>query len=238
MKKFITLVCILLCVAFCFAGCGQTTEETAYNKKDLNEALDAKIDEAFGRALEKKPLNVAVDEKCAKDAVDSWEETKIICGEPEEIIGEPTYTYSSGEITGTAKVKCSKKNVIVNTLYEFDAENDNKLTMTSMSFEPEYKTGEKLMQAGSNTIIGMGTVFLVLIFICLVISSFNVVSKINNRRKSKANNNAVQIDTERYYEDVKADLDASEIVAVISAAIAASENQSTDSFVVKSIKRR
>lgn len=36
--------------------------------------------------------------------------------------------------------------------------------ITSITISPEYTTGEKLSKAGMNTLMGMGVVFLVLIF--------------------------------------------------------------------------
>ena len=123
-------------------------------------------------------------------------------------------------------------------VFEYDEENDNKITLTSLTFDPVYTTGEKLTQAASNTAIGMGTVFAVLIFIFLVISCFNLfpkVKKIIKRKKKMDIKGPRSFDT---VEKPKEEIDDSELVAVITAAIAASENKSTDSFVVRSIKRR
>ena len=45
----------------------------------------------------------------------------------------------------------------------------------SVTLDPKYSTGEILKKAGMNTILGMGTVFIVLIFISLVIYCFNFI---------------------------------------------------------------
>ena len=102
--------------------------------------------------------------------------------------------------------------------------------------------GAKMASAGANTLMGMGTVFAVLIFISLIISCFKVIPKITEARANK--NKKANITTEEDKSetvsanetvDVSDDL---ELIAVIAPAIAASENTSTDSFVVRSIRRR
>ena len=102
--------------------------------------------------------------------------------------------------------------------------------------------GAKMASAGANTLMGMGTVFAVLIFISLIISCFKVIPKITEARANK--NKKANITTEEDKSetvsanetvDVSDDL---ELIAVIASAIAASENTSTDSFVVRSIRRR
>ena len=46
---------------------------------------------------------------------------------------------------------------------------EDKTHYTAISFNPAYTTGERLSKAGLNTLMGMGTVFLVLIFISFLI---------------------------------------------------------------------
>ena len=106
-----------------------------------------------------------------------------------------------------------------------------------MTFDAKYSTGEKLAQASSNTLIGMGTVFAVLIFIFLVISCFNLFPKVKKiiKRKKKMDTGPRSFDT---VQKPKEEVDDSELVAVVTAAIASLEKKSTDSFVVRSIKRR
>ena len=90
--------------------------------------------------------------------------------------------------------------------------------------------------------MGMGTVFAVLILISLIISCFTFIPKIQDAfsKKNKAedaktaavdNTIAQIIENEELSDD-------SELVAVIAAAIAASEGAvSTDGFVVRSIRK-
>lgn len=99
---------------------------------------------------------------------------------------------------------------------------------------------DKMMNAASNTLIGMGVVFIVLIFISLIISCFALIPKITEKIENKKNKKQeVQVSSDDTpVESVVVEEDNSELIAVIAAAIAASEQTSTDSFVVRSIRRR
>lgn len=116
------------------------------------------------------------------------------------------------------------------------------LEPTAISFAPEYTTGEKLAKAGMNTLMGMGTVFLVLIFISLIIGCFKYINAFEKNMKDKAAASvaapapaAVPAAPAPVVEEELAD--DLELVAVITAAIAAATGSSTDGLVVRSIKR-
>ena len=122
--------------------------------------------------------------------------------------------------------------------------NDMFLTLKSAALNPSSTIGELMANAGLNTLIGMGTVFAVLILISLIISCFKVIPKIQNsmaKKKAPAAeamgvDNAVMqiVEQETIVEE-----DDCELVAVIAAAIAAGEGAvTTDGFVVRSIRRR
>ena len=57
--------------------------------------------------------------------------------------------------------------------------------ITSITISPEYTTGEKLSKAGMNTLMGMGVVFLVLIFISWLISMFKYISVFEAKMKAE-----------------------------------------------------
>ena len=105
--------------------------------------------------------------------------------------------------------------------------------------EGEESLGEKMADAAGNTLMGMGTVFLVLIFISLLISCFKFIPQIMDKLSKKSSVEEKPEVVEEISETVTAnEEDDSELIAVIAAAIAASEQTSTDSFVVRSIRRR
>ena len=96
-----------------------------------------------------------------------------------------------------------------------------------------------MADAAGNTLMGMGTVFLVLIFISLLISCFKFIPQIMDKLSKKSSVGEKPEVVEEISETVTAnEEDDSELIAVIAAAIAASEQTSTDSFVVRSIRRR
>lgn len=114
---------------------------------------------------------------------------------------------------------------------------------------------EKMMTALLNTMMGMGTVFLVLIFISLVISLFKFIPAMqvrlaNRKQKKKEAEMASQsgrpapqrpiLEEEVYEEEDEENLILDgQLVAVITAAILASTGGavSADKLVVRSIKR-
>lgn len=113
------------------------------------------------------------------------------------------------------------------------------LTGEAQSFTTSvnYSTGEIMWKAFMNTLIGMGTVFAVLILISLIISSFTLISKMESKQKKEepapAESPVVQQIAAK--EELS---DDTELVAVIAAAIAAYEGAaSTDGFVVRSIRK-
>lgn len=63
----------------------------------------------------------------------------------------------------------------------------NELTgkTTEMTFEPHYSLAEQMEDAGANLLVGMGTVFVVLIFIAWVISLFKYISVFEKKMKGK-----------------------------------------------------
>lgn len=150
-----------------------------------------------------------------------------------------------------AKVEISKKTgtlcvVTVDTTYEnrkctFEMTFDDDMNLTSGAINPTYTTGEKGEKALLNTLIGMGTVFIVLIFISFIISLLKHVNKIGQKpAKAEAKEAADQgVDNAiaQIVSNEENEMDDLELVTVITAAIAASEGTSTDGLVVRSIKK-
>lgn len=114
--------------------------------------------------------------------------------------------------------------------------------ITSISTNVIFSFGENMKKAGLNTLLGMGTVFVVLILISIIISLFGFIPRIQAKFSKKNKNDTAAPAAAKSVpapvieeEDLSDDL---ELVAVIAAAIAASEGASTtDGFVVRSIRR-
>lgn len=122
---------------------------------------------------------------------------------------------------------------------------DEELALVSISTNVIYTFGETMTKAALNTLMGMGTVFAVLILIIVLISSFSLIPKIqaafSGKKEEKKDTTDKVVEQiikheEITYEDVT---DDAELVAVIAAAIAAYEGSgSASGYVVRSLKRR
>ncbi len=102
-----------------------------------------------------------------------------------------------------------------------------------------------MKEAGVNTLVGMGTVFIILIFISLIISCFTFISKIQNKLE---NTDKVDESTSSSIDNTLAQIvsneeeeleDELELVAVITAAVMAYMGSAApaDGLVVRSIRK-
>lgn len=95
-------------------------------------------------------------------------------------------------------------------------------------------TGSIMQNAAMNTLMGMGTVFFVLVLISIIIYGFSFIGKMQNKVPTKEEKPEPALPAAEE-EELCDDL---ELVAVIAAAIAAYEDVPADSFVVRSIRRK
>lgn len=126
--------------------------------------------------------------------------------------------------------------------------NDVFLTVESCSLNLKQSMSELMVKAAMDTLMGMGTVFVVLILISLIIWAMGGIPKLQAKfsgkdkkeEKTAAKETAVDNTIAQIIEKEEiATGDDLELIAVIAAAIAASEGAaSTDGFVVRSIRKR
>lgn len=145
------------------------------------------------------------------------------------------------DVTITRKVKC------VNKTLEFVFSFSSTEQTFSWTVEAEATTSEVVAKAGLNTLMGMGTVFVVLIFISFVISLFKLFSKVGTKKEDNSPAPApAQAEVEKQEVTVQTESD-DEIIAVISAAIAAYEEEMAaageievpaDGLIVRSVRKR
>lgn len=148
--------------------------------------------------------------------------------------GDASAVVNDDTIIVTVPVSGSAKNGSVELIFS----NDVFFTMTSCTLNTDSSMGELMTRAALNTVLGMGTVFIVLILISLIISCFGLIPKIQAKFAKKeepvAAPAAVPVVEEPVIEE---SADDEELVAVIAAAIAAYEGTSVEGFRVRSIKR-
>lgn len=140
--------------------------------------------------------------------------------------------------------------VSYSVVYEFE-KHDMRLTLdydknnvvTTVTADPIYTTGEILEKAALNTVLGMGVVFAVLILICLIISCFGFIPAIEakfskKKKEEKPVASPAVAAAPASVPVVEEESDDLALIAVITAAVAATLGTSTDGFVVRSIKRK
>ena len=171
-------------------------------------------------------------------AMQSWQSSKDELGAKKENNGETTVTLKDDQYTVTVPVKFEKADA--NFVYIFESTG----TPTSMSVDVQYSMGKTLQRAGLNTLMGIGTVFVMLVLLSLLISLFRFIP--NPEAKKAAEAKAAKAAKEAEAAAIAAAApaqaeenlaDDGELVAVIAAAIAAAEGTTTDGFVVRSIRK-
>ncbi len=110
----------------------------------------------------------------------------------------------------------------------------------SFSMDIQYPLSALLKRAGINTLMGMGIVFAMLIFLTLVISLFRFIGKKEEKPGKEIEElprRPIQAQRQPRPAEAQEKPDDQELIAVIAAAIAACEGTSTDGFVVRSIRK-
>ena len=247
MKKKISLLLCVLVMALSFVGCSEekvskTTRETLEQSaevfigsfsqmadKDL-ESFKTVSDFQLNYIMMSNYLPVTGENFLA--IINSWQAAEAECG---EYVGHGDYVVEATNDGYEVSTEAEYKNRKATILFVFD----ENMNVESMDVSAKFSMGEILTKAGLNTLLGMGTVFAVLIFLAFLISLMQYIPVLmelfekKNKKvevKEVAQTEAV-VETEEMTDDL-------ELIAVITAAIAAQEGTSTDGFVVRSIRRR
>lgn len=238
-------------------------EETTLSEEDQKTFADGKITMAQIKELFNSYVTQGVAQlgNCSKEELDYIAQQNSAQTDMFEnfakIVGEePCGDYESFDEIQVTEQEDGIVNAVTMLHY---SKRDLKMTMhitvfdtlgpvpTSVEFglpdSTEGSLGAKMISAGVNTLLGMGTVFAVLIFISMLISCFKFIPKIIEAKEKKKNSGTNKVVTESTNTDnavanTENLTNDFELIAVIASAIAASENTSTDNFVVRSIRRR
>ena len=253
MKKFLSLVCMITCI-FGLTACGSEETYTDYEQRKMDTAIqiatqyvipslenfeDEAALESFSEYtadevayMVQENVGITVDGYAYKTAIESFNSAKKSIGGI-TAVGDAEATIDDDQIIVHVDVTGAKQNAQAEVIFT----NDMFLSMESAALNPVESMGGLMTKAALNTLIGMGTVFLVLIFIAFIISLFRYVSVFENRGKKKAETEKAAAPVPAAPVEV-APADELQLIAVITAAIAAAEGTSTDGFVVRSIRRR
>lgn len=237
LKSLLAMVCVLaltLSMSVCAFAADTVTEDEVANYKSAAETL---ISQIAGFSDEEIENYLAQDDAFTTATIESWKSVKNELGAYSSIVSQDV--EKDGDV------------VTISTVAQFEKAKADVVLMldlgqqmyTSMTYSVQYSLAANMQRAGMNTLMGIGIVFLMLVFLSFVIGLFKYIEKFQNVGKKKAAEEAPKAEeapapaiaqSEAADEDFADDL---ELVAVISAAIAAYENTSGDSFVVRSIKK-
>ena len=237
LKSLLAMICVLaltLTMSVCAFAADEVTDDEVANYKSAAETL---ISQIAGFSDEEIENYLAQDDAFTTATMESWKSVKDELGAYSSIVSQNV--EKDGDV------------VTISTVAQFEKAKADVVLMldlgqqmyTSMTYSVQYSLAANMQRAGMNTLMGIGIVFLMLVFLSFVIGLFKYIEKFQNVGKKKAAEEAPKAEeapapaiaqSEAADEDFADDL---ELVAVISAAIAAYENTSGDSFVVRSIKK-
>ena len=199
MKQNMKRMLLVLCMAVCFfalSACGSASEEAVEpispeieqtmsdGAKSYLEQFASYSDEDLAAQLKQaeKQKNTVIE-----SAISSWTSSKDDLGKMGEIQSVTVERADDDSYTAVVQASFEKRNLTFSLTAEESVSSygGTSLVPTELSFVVNYSFGEKMEKAALNTLMGMGTVFLVLIFISLIISSFKKVNEIEANVKAK-----------------------------------------------------
>lgn len=261
MKKFMALICMIAFI-FGLTACGSEETLTDYEQYKVDNAKQIStdylvpmlsqymddirvhdLDEYTAEEIEfmlENQLGLMVDGYAFKTAIGSFYSAMDSMGAVSEI-GETSARIEDDQIIVEVEVIGEKRNGTAEVILS----NDMFSKMESAALNPKSSMGELMGRAALNTVIGMGTVFIVLILISGIISCFRIISKVqdNAAKKKAAQENGVagveNAVAQIVEQEAAEETDDLELAAVIAAAVAAYEGSaSTEGFRVRSIRKR
>lgn len=236
-KKLCLIFCIVSCILM-MAGCSLSLTKTNknFNKKTLETNADSFVTSWFSYDFESavksmKEQSTEVDEDTVNQYKESIQLKKKYGKQGTKVDTDFTISSDSATVVETYTTSSGKKLI-------FSVTYDEKGQTSSWKVE-EYKSlGDKMAKAGLNTVLSMAIVFAVLIFIAIIIAQFKHIGNFQNGVKKEEVKAEPVVEAAPVVEEENL-VDDLELVAVITAAIAAaSETESADGLVIRSIIRR
>lgn len=244
MKRILLILSMLTCLCL-LAACGSDKSGDAASGTTASEAQY----QSYGEQL----LNqiVTLDDATIDSYIEggqlpeglvagltSWKDIKDELGDFESITNTEV-TVDDDAVNIVIEAKFSKREGT------YTLSMDSEGNVTSASFDKVYTTSEIFKKAVLNTLMGMGTVFVVLIFISFIISLFKYIPDIQAKFTKKAEQTEVAAPAESVISTPEPEeelIDDGELVAAITAAVCAAMASegvavSKDGLVVRSIRR-
>lgn len=244
MKKKLFLIVSLCMLVFGLAACGEDPKDVDYNgvtyeqlesaSQSLASTLVSLTDEDIENYITQS------GDEITTNLMTKWKELKPAIGDYVDL-AEFSVSKSGKTLTTAQVLDFTGRDVTLTCVYNY-----TDMQLEDITLDEIYSLGETMQKALMNTLMGLGTVFCILILISLIIYAFKVIPYLTKKAEEKkaaaagAATQAVVAETPKAAEPEPAApaQDDLELIAVISAAVAAAEGTSADGFVVRSIKRR
>lgn len=240
----------MLCFTACAGGSQETVDydeaaiqqTTEFMIEYCSNADDAALEQwrsmrEFAMELQLTQAGLPVTPESFLGALNAWQAAIDECGAYESH-GDYTFEASNDGVKAATEAQFADRDATISFVF------DENSYLESMTVDAKYSTGEILQKAGLNTILGMGTVFVVLIFISFLISLFRFIPDMSGKKKAQETKEA-PISTAPASEPVVETVsgtDDTELIAVIAAAVAAAREEAgaedAGGFFVRSIRRR
>ncbi|MEG0962929.1 MAG: OadG family protein [Lachnospiraceae bacterium] len=232
MKKKISLIIGMCLIVLGLTACGQAdptkVDYNGYTYQQLQDGCQKMATALESLSSEELQQYKTAEDELMVNLVTRWEEARTDVGDFAGM-GEFKITKSGKTLTCEQEIKYEQRPVILTYVY-----NAKSMELEDVTVDQVKTLGEKMENAALNTLLGMGTVFAVLILISLIISCFRIFPYLEKKKQAK---NVAEVETAPVTAILEQQDDL-ELAAVIAAAVAASTGTSTEDFVVRSIKRR
>ena len=219
---------------------GMSQGEVEQLIKTYNKQINLSVGELKESMDDSTTLTEAADSRMATvKMLRNWYSVMDTCGEFEGI-----ESYDADMTDGVLNfrmdadyAKAKAENTAIEVKFQYDVANN----LTLINWEVKDSLATSIRRAAMNTLIGIGTVFIVLLFLSFLIAQIHWVPDLLNKKKetpAPAAAPAVSAPAPAPVVEEVPETDDLELVAVITAAIAAGGQAPADGFVVRSIRRR
>lgn len=237
MKKMFVVLISIVCLLLPTAAIAYGAEEAPfdYDEENLSSQVDGIINDLV--ALNEDELeffidnSIGVTRSACEEYLSLYLNNNI--GEFDKI-NEYVVSYLEQSVVIDKIVSFKNENIEVKVYFKNVLDNVSPVKIEmKLAAKSDSSIVDKLKNAGINTVMGITTVFVILMLISLLLSFFKYIPIIHNKFSKVEEKQEVIKDKDNKESDEN-DL---ELIALITAAISASENMPSDSFVVRSIHR-
>lgn len=196
MKHLLMMLCMAVCV-LALAACGSRTPEKEAVPQRIELGMKSgaenylrQFDRYDDAALESDLKRMQKQKNTVMEsALLAWKNDKKDLGKMISVLSEEVTRVDEDSYQVTLVAEFEKRNLEFVLTAEETADRSyssgTSLIPTGLTFHPLYTMGERLFRAFMNMLLGMGTVFFVLLFISFLISRLKAVNTLAEKWKAK-----------------------------------------------------